>query len=70
MCLHEHFQEERLKLGLQMIHWVFSSKLLELAFDDTFMKTYQWTSILQTYSRVLHAQDFPMRVAIDVYCNG
>ena len=30
-----------------------SSELLELAFDDTFVKTYQWSSILQAYSRVL-----------------
>jgi len=44
--------------------------MLELAFDDTFVKTYQWSFILQTYSRVLHAQDFPMRVAFDVYYNG
>ena len=43
--------------------------LLELAFDDTFVKTFQWSSILQAYSRVLHAQDFPKRVAMDVYCN-
>ena len=44
--------------------------MLELAFNDTFVKTYQWSSILQAYSRVLHDQDFPKRVAIDVYCNG
>jgi len=43
--------------------------LLELAFDDTFVKTFQWSSILQAYSRVLHDQDFPKRVAMDVYCN-
>ena len=28
MCLQEHFQEERLKLGMQMIHWVISSKII------------------------------------------
>ena len=44
--------------------------MLELTFDDTFVKTYQWSSILQAYSRVLHDQDFPKRVAIDVYYNG
>ena len=43
--------------------------MLELAFDDTFMKTFHWSSILQAYSRVLHAQDFPKRVVMDVYCN-
>ena len=45
-------------------------KLLELAFNDTFVKIYQWSSILQAYSRVLHDQNFPKRAAIDVYCNG
>ena len=44
--------------------------MLELAFDDTFVKPYQCSSFLQAYSRVLHDQDFPKRVAIDVYCNG
>ena len=44
--------------------------MLELAFDDTFVKTFQWSSILQAYSRILHDQDFPKRVAFDVYCNG
>ena len=43
--------------------------MLELAFDDTFVKTYQWSSILQAYSRVLHDQDFPKRVAMVVFCN-
>jgi len=43
--------------------------VLELAFDDTFVKTLYWSSISQVYSRVLHVQDFPKRVAIDVYCN-
>jgi len=43
--------------------------LLELAFDDTFVKTYHWSSILQAYSRVLRDQDFPKRVAMDVFCN-
>ena len=27
MCLQEHFQEERLKLSMQMIHWVFFIKI-------------------------------------------
>ena len=43
--------------------------VLELAFDDTFVKPFQWSSILQAYSRVLHDQYFPKRVAMDVYCN-
>jgi len=43
---------------------------LDNVFDDTFVKIYHWSSILQTYSRVLHAQDFPKRVAMDVYCNA
>ena len=34
----------------------------ELAFDDTFVKTFQWSSISQAYTRVLHAQDIPKRV--------
>ena len=42
--------------------------VLELAFDDTFVKPYHWSSILQAYSRVLHDQDFPKRVAMNVYC--
>ena len=29
MCLQEHFQEERLKLGMQMIHWVFFMKTIQ-----------------------------------------
>jgi len=32
--------------------------MLELAFDDTFVKPFQWNSISQVYTRVLHAQDF------------
>ena len=44
--------------------------LLELAFDGTFVKPFQWSSIFQAYSRVLHDQNFPKRDAIDVYCNG
>ena len=43
--------------------------MLELGSDDTFVKPFQWSSILQAYSRVLHDQDFPKRVAMDVYCN-
>ena len=34
MCLQEHFQEERLKLGMQMIHWVFSLKPFEKKRDQ------------------------------------
>ena len=45
------------------------SLLLELAFDDTFVKPFQWSSFAQAYSRVLHDQDFPKRVAMDVYYN-
>ena len=44
--------------------------MLELTFDDTFVKPFQWSSFPQVYSRVLHDQDFLKRVAIDVYCNG
>ena len=33
--------------------------LLELAFDDTFVKPFQWSSFAQAYSRVRHDQDFP-----------
>ena len=44
--------------------------MLELAFDDTFVKPFQWSSFAQAYLRVLHDQDFPKRVAIDVYCKG
>ena len=29
MCLQEHFQEERLKSGMQMIHWVFFMKTIQ-----------------------------------------
>ena len=29
MCLQEHFQEERLKLGMQMIHWVIFMKTIQ-----------------------------------------
>ena len=43
--------------------------VLELNFDDTFVKPYYWSSISQAYTRVLHAQDFPKRVAMDVYYN-
>jgi len=43
--------------------------VLELAFDDIFVKIYNSELYLKTYSRVLHAQDFPKRVTMDVYCN-
>jgi len=52
-------------------HKVSSSKkgrMLELDFDDTFVKLYHWSSILQAYIRVLHAQDFPRIMVMDVYC--
>jgi len=42
---------------------------LELPVDDTFVKSFQWNSISQTYTRVLHAQDFLRRVAMVVFCN-
>ena len=45
------------------------SNLLELDSDDTFVKPFDWSSILQVYIRVLHAQDFPRIMAMDVYCN-
>ena len=53
-------------------HKVSSSKrgrMLELAFDDTFVKPSQWSSFAQAYSRVLHDQDFSKRVAMVVFCN-
>jgi len=31
---------------------------LELDFDDTFVKSFNWSSISQAYTRGLHAQDF------------
>ena len=43
--------------------------MLKLDFDDTFVKPYYWSFISQAYTSVLHAQDFPKRVAMDVYCN-
>ena len=49
----------------ELSEWI----VLELAFDDTFVKTYHWSSIVQAYSRVLHDQDFPKRVAMNVYYN-
>ena len=39
--------------------------MLELDFDDTFVKPYYWSSISQAYTRVLHVQDFPKRVAME-----
>ena len=42
--------------------------MLELNFDDTFVKT-SFGALSQAYSRVLHDQDFPKRVDNDVYCN-
>ena len=41
--------------------------MLELNFDDTFMKSFHWSLISQAYTRGLHAQDFPSMMAIDVY---
>ena len=52
-------------------HKVSSSKrgrMLELDFDETFVKPCHWSCISQAYTRVLHAQDFPRIMAIDVYC--
>ena len=43
--------------------------VLELTFDDTFVKTYHLELYLKAYSIVLHALDFPKRVTIDVYRN-
>ena len=45
-----------------------SIMVLELDFDDTFVKPLHWSSISQAYIRVLHAQDFPRTMAMDVYC--
>ena len=42
--------------------------MLELDFDDTFVKSFHWSPISQAYTRVLHAQDIPKIMAIDVYC--
>ena len=42
--------------------------MLELDFDNTFVKPFYWSSILQAYTRVLHAQNFPRIMAMDVYC--
>ena len=38
-------------------------------FDDNICDALHWNSISQAYTRVLHAQDFPKRMAMDVYCN-
>ena len=43
--------------------------MLELDFDDTFVKPLHWSSISQAYTRILQAQDFSMIMAMDVYCN-
>ena len=40
--------------------------MLELAFDDTFVKPFN--GALSYKPKVLHAQDFPKRVSMDVYC--
>jgi len=42
--------------------------MLELDFDDTFVKPFYWNFISQAYTRVLHAQDFLKIMAMDVYC--
>ena len=44
--------------------------MLELAFDEDICEAISFGALSQTYSRVLHDQDFPKRVAVDVYCNG
>ena len=33
-------------------------------------EAYSFGALSQAYSRVLHDQDFPKRVANDMYCNG
>jgi len=63
------FSTYRFILSVSHIEELDLCSLLELAFDDTFVKPYYWSSILQAYSRVLHDQDFPKRVTMDVYCN-
>ena len=44
-------------------------RILELDFDVIFVKPFHWSSISQAYTRVLHAQDFPRIMGMDVYCN-
>ena len=44
-------------------------RMLELYSDDIFVKPFHWSSISQVYTRVLHAQDFPRIMAMDVFCN-
>ena len=41
--------------------------MLKLDSDDTFVKSFHWSSISQAYTRVPHAQDFPRIMAMDVY---
>ena len=52
---------------LEEIESIYGKFLLELDFDDTFVKSFHWSSISQAYTRGLHAQDFPRMMAIDVY---
>jgi len=42
--------------------------MLELDFDDTFVKSFNWSLISQACTRVQHAQDFSRIMALGVYC--
>ena len=44
--------------------------MLELTFDEDICEAISFGALSQAYSRVLHDQDFPKRVANDMYCNG
>ena len=43
--------------------------LLELAFDEDICDAMSFEALSHAYSRVLHDQDFPKRVANDMFCN-
>jgi len=43
--------------------------MLELAFDEDICEAYSFGALSQANSRVLHDQDFPRRVANDMFCN-
>ena len=43
--------------------------MLELAFDEDICDAMSFGGLSQAYSRVLHDQDFPKRVANDMFCN-
>ena len=46
--------------------------MLELDFDDTFVKHFIGAlshKLIQEFYMLLHAQDFPRIMAMDVFCN-